>query len=144
MSPEEQDKAVRAEETVINRRRDKKKKTLASMWKGMRGTVGEETYWSGQVFGDIDSDDEDMATEERLAMLDEKKRETAEDIKGLIGTNKGRLAACLEILEVNGSYDESPCGTDPSSDEGDEEEEEWEDSEADEDLEADEADSENE
>ena len=77
-----------------------------------------------------------------MAALDEEKRETAEGIKGLIGPNKGRLTACLEILEANGSYDESPCNTDLSSDEHEEDEEEWEDEEADEDLEADEVDSE--
>src|SRR5436190_1686686 len=136
MSAEEQGNAVQAAEATINRKRDEKKKTLASMWKGMRGNFRDE------VFGDMDLDDEDMAMEGRLAALDEEKRETAEGIKGLIGPNKGRLTACLEILEANGSYDESPCNTDLSSDEHEEDEEEWEDEEADEDLEADEVDSE--
>jgi len=147
MSAKEQASAIHAAETKINRKRDTKKKmyALKSIERGSGvGDVGDNYWKSWEWLENMDEDDEGTALEERLARLDENKREAAEDIMGFIGTNGGRLAACLEAIEAKGNYDESPCSTDLSFDEEEEDQDEWEDEEAEEDLEADEIDSENE
>lgn len=139
LSTDEQAVAIKAAEALINMERDAKKRKFVAEWTERKHTadriedsddVKEDEFVSAME--DLEEDDET-----HLVTMKGKAREMADDIKKSI--KGGRLMEVLNHLEMAGSYDESPCDSEMSSDDENEEEESG--SEAEEDLEADEVDS---